>query len=401
MSRHPLTRRAALLAAGGAALARSAAEAAGPARPGGALPPDAAAAGTTGGAARPRLEQVAGFDGQVTGVAVAPNGRTFVNFPRWEKDVAVSVAEVMPGGKLKPYPDARWNEWRNLHPLSTGDHWVCVQSVTVDPQGFLWVVDPAAPGNEFIKPGGPKLVKIDLATDKVVQVIPFDTEAAPQGSYMNDVRVSPDGRWAFLTDSGQKGALVVVDVAAGAAKPEGFARARRVLDGDPRTQPEPGVVPMADGHELRRPDGRIPAFAADGIALDAAGEWLYWQALVGRTLFRVPTAALTDPAADAGAQVERVATTFVADGLWMNKRGELFITDPAANAVRVRAPDGTMRVAAQDARLRWPDSLAEGADGSIYVTASHIQDMAQFHEHGSTQRGQWGLFRIAPVGRGG
>ena len=381
MGRQQLTRRAALLAGSAAAAAGGAAFAAGaPARPGGAR-------------GIPKLEQVAGFDAQVTGVAVAQNGRTFVNFPRWEKDAAVSVAEVMPGGRLKPYPDARWNEWRNLRPLSTGDHWVCVQSVTVDPQGFLWVVDPAAPGNEFIKPGGPKLVKIDLATDKVAQVIPFDMQAAPQGSYMNDVRVSPDGRYAFLTDSGQKGALVVVDVAAGTA--------RRVLDGDPRTQPEPGVVPMADGHELRRPDGRIPAFAADGIALDAEGRWLYWQALVGRTLYRVPTAALLDPAADAGAQVERVATTFVADGLWMNKRGELFITDPAANAVRVRAPDGTMRVVAQDPRLRWPDSLAEGADGSIFVTASHIQDMAQFHEHGSTQRGQWGLFRIPPGARGG
>ena len=384
MNRHHLTRRAALLAAGAAAAAGGAgspkrgafaAGAAGPARPG----------------AVPGLERVAGFDGQVTGVAVAENGRTFVNFPRWEKDVPVSVAEVMPGGKLRPYPDARWNEWRNLKPLSTGDHWVCVQSVTIDPQGFLWVVDPAAPGNEFVKPGGPKLVKIDLATDKVVQAIPFDMGAAPQGSYMNDVRVSPDGRYAFLTDSGQKGALVVVDVAAGTA--------RRVLDGDPRTQPEPGVVPMADGHGLRRPDNRIPAFAADGIALDREGRWLYWQALVGRTLYRAPAAALVDPAADAGAQVERVATTFVADGLWMDRRGNLFITDPAANAVRMRAADGAMRVVAQDPRLRWPDSLAEGADGSIYVTASHIQDMAQFHEKGSTQRGQWGLFRIpAPQG---
>ena len=185
----------------------------------------------------------------------------------------------------------------------------------------------------------------------------------------------------------------MVDVAAGTA--------RRVLDGDPRTQPEPGGVPMADGHELRRPDGRIPAFAADRIALDLDGRWLYWQALVGRTLYRVPVAALIDPAANVGAQVERVVSTFVADGLWIDRRGNLFLTDPAANAIRVRLPDGTMRVAAQDARLRWPDSLAEGADGSIFVTASHIQDMAQLHEHGSTQRGQWGLFRIPLVGRGG
>ena len=337
------------------------------------------------------LTQVAGFAQQVTGVAVSKDGRVFVNFPRWEKDVPVSVAEVMKDGRLRPYPDAGWNAWSNRKPLSLGDHFICVQSVTVDPQGFLWVVDPAAPGNEFIKPGGVKLVKIDLVTNKVAQVILFDESVAPQGSYMNDVRVSPDGKYAFLTDSGQKGALVVVDIAAG--------RARRVLDGDPRTQPEPGVVPHVDGHELRRPDHRIPAFAADGIALDAAGHYLYWQALVGRTLYRIPTRSMTSgtmSAADVGASVEKVATTNVADGLWMNEQGRLFITDPADNAVRMWEPDGRIRVVAEDARLRWPDSLAEDGNGAIYVTASHIQDMARFHANGSTQKGPWGLFRMAP-----
>lgn len=380
MIRHSLTRRGVFFAAAGSALAGRAQAAV----------PGAAVGPVQAGTARavPGLQQVAGFDGQVTGVAVSRDGRIFVNFPRWEKDVPISVAEVMRDGKLRPYPDAQWNAWSNLKPLSVQDHFVCVQSVTVDAQGFLWVVDPAAPGNEFVKPGGVKLVKIDLGRDRVAQVILFDETVAPQGSYMNDVRVSPDGKYAYLTDSGQKGALIVVDVAAGTA--------RRVLDGDPRTQPEPGVVPMADGHELRRPDHRIPAFAADGIALDAAGEWLYWQALVGRTLYRVRTSALLDASADVGAGVERVATTHVADGLWMDGQGYLFITDPAANGVRMRAPDGTTRMVAQDARLRWPDSMAEGADGSIYVTASHIQDMAQFHEKGSTQRGKWGLFRIAP-----
>ena len=337
------------------------------------------------------LAVVANFQQQVTGVAVSKDGRVFVNFPRWETDVSISVAEVMHDGQLRPYPDAEWNSWSNLHPLSLGDHFVCVQSITVDPQGFLWVIDPAAPGNEFIKPGGVKLVKIDLKTDKVVRVYPFDMATAPQGSYMNDVRVSPDGATAYLTDSGQRGALVVVDTASGAI--------RRVLDGDPSTQPEPGVVPMVDGHELRRPDHRIPAFAADGIALDPAGQYLYWQALVGRTLYRIPTASLRNSAmspADVAASVEKLATTNVADGLWMDGQGYLFITDPAINGVQMRAPDGTMSVVAQDPRLRWPDSMAEGADGSIYVTASHIPDMAQFHKQGSTQKGSWQLFRIPP-----
>ena len=335
------------------------------------------------------LTQVATFEQQVTGVAVSPQGRIFVNFPRWEQDVEISVAELMKDGSLKPYPNAEWNAWRNLKPLSNGDHFVCVQSVTVDPQGFLWILDPAAPGNEFNLDGGPKLVKVDLGSDKVVQVIRFGRDTIPQGSYLNDVRVSPDGRWAYITDSGVRGALLVVDLRTG--KP------RRVLDGHPSTQVEPGVIVHADRQELRRPDKREVKFSADGIALDRQGRFLYWQALTGRTLYRLPTSILTDPTvapAQLAAAVTKVGTTGVADGLWMDGKGNIWVTSPEEDALKLRAPDGMMQTVVQDKRLRWPDSLAEGPDGSIYVTSSQIQDMAQWHEKGSTRTQPYALWKV-------
>ena len=331
------------------------------------------------------LQKVAEFEQQVTGVAVAPNGRVFVNFPRWEQDVAVSVAEVMKDGSLRPYPDAGWNAWRNENKLSNGDHFVCVQSVTVDPQGALWIVDPAAPGNEFNLDGGPKIVRVDLGTDKVTKVIRFDRTVVPQGSYLNDIRVSPDGRTAYLTDSGVKGALIVVDVSSG--------RARRVLDGHRSTQVEPDVQVQADGKPLKRPDGRGPMFAADGIALDARGEYLYWQALTGRTMYRIRTAALQGAAA---AKVETLGRGVVADGYWMDRRGRLFVTSPEDDSVKLRQADGSLVTVVQDKRLRWPDSMAEGADGALYVTSSQIQDMAQFHDKGPTRQAPYALWRFMP-----
>src|SRR5882757_6324821 len=41
-----------------------------------------------------RLEEVASFPHQVTGVTAAPDGRVFVSFPRWTEDTPVSVAEL-------------------------------------------------------------------------------------------------------------------------------------------------------------------------------------------------------------------------------------------------------------------------------------------------------------------
>jgi len=48
------------------------------------------------------------------------------------------------------------------------------------------------------------------------------------------VRISPDGRFVFITDSGVRGAIVVLDTASG--------NARRVLDGDPSTQADKTVT---------------------------------------------------------------------------------------------------------------------------------------------------------------
>lgn len=329
------------------------------------------------------LEQVAQYEMQGTGVACSRDGRIFLCFPRWEQDVPVSVAELK-DGQLSPYPNAEWNAWRNAKPLSPKDHFICVQSVTVDPQGYLWILDPAAPGLEFIVPDGPKMLKVDLKTDQIVQAVHFGTDAAPQGSYLNDVRVSPDGHWAYLTDSGATGALVVVDLRSG--------KATRLLAGDPSTQPQSGVKVTVNGHELHRPDGRGVKFAADSLALTTDGTTLYWQALTGRTLYSADTASLQAGKPD----VRTVSPTVVADGYWIARDGRFYTTSPEDNSVKLRRPDHSLQTVVQDGRLLWPDSMAEMPDGSLLVTASDIQDMAMWHDKGSTRTQPYMLFRFAP-----
>jgi sugar lactone lactonase YvrE len=335
-----------------------------------------------------RLAVVASFEHQVTGVTVTPAGRIFVNFPRWTEDAPVSVAELLPDGSLKPYPDARWNAWRNAKKdeMSAGEHWVCVQSVVADRQGNLWVLDPAAPAQDRIVQGGPKLVKID-PSDRVAQTIAFDEEVAPQGSYLNDVRFSPDGSHAYITDSGSRGAIVVVDLASGGA--------RRVLDGHPSTQPEKEVQIKADGQVLRRTDGRGVEFSADGIALSSDGRWLYWQAIKGHTLYRIETEVLRDTAlslGQAGKRVERAGENGPADGLWIDQQDRMYVSAVEESAVKLREGD-RLSVLVQDARLRWPDTFSEGPDGTIYITASHIPDMSWF-KPGNPQKVATTLFRI-------
>ncbi len=349
--------------------------------------------------------KVTSFDHQVTGVTVTKDGRTFVNFPRWTEDTAVSVAELK-NGTLTPFPDAEWNAWRNARKdeVSAADHWICVQAVVADHAGNIWVLDPAAPAMATLVKGGPKLVEIDLTTNKPGRVIAFDETAAPQGSYLNDIRFSPDDRTAYLTDSGARGALLVLDLATG--------RARRVLDGDPSTQPDKGVTVSVDGKPLRRPDGRGVEFAADGIALSHDGKQLYWQAIKGKTLYRIatdllaaggpptPTAlvdktlALTNDALSGGpvstvlptaaaktlaAKVEVVGENGPADGLMIAQDGAMYVSSPQDGAIKTRdlTRDGApLKTIIQDSGLHWPDTFSQGPDGTIYFTTSHIQDSA-------------------------
>ncbi|MDN3589091.1 SMP-30/gluconolactonase/LRE family protein [Methylobacterium adhaesivum] len=330
------------------------------------------------------LTKVASFEHQVTGVTVSRDGRIFVNFPRWTEDTAVSVAEVK-DGKVVPFPDAAWNSWRNAKKdeVSPGDHWICVQSVVASPDGNVWVLDPAAPAMGALVPGGPKLVEIDLKTNRPARTIAFDETVAPQGSYLNDVRFAPDGKTAYLTDSGAKGALVVVDLDSG--------KARRVLDGDPSTQPDKGVTVTYDGKPLRRPDGRGVEFAADGIALSPDGKTLYWQAIKGKTLYSLPTEALAGGVTQAlmptaladkslAGRIETVGENGPADGLIISRHdGRMYITSPQDDSIKVRdlsAKGAATATVIKDARLRWPDTFGEGPDGTLYVTTSRIQDSA-------------------------
>jgi sugar lactone lactonase YvrE len=332
------------------------------------------------------LTKVADFAHQVTGVTVARDGRIFVNFPRWSEDAPVSVAELK-DGKPVPYPDAEWNSWRNARAdeVDPKTHFVCVQSVVADAQDRLWVVDAAAPAMAHVVKDGPKLVAIDLKTNQVVKTIPFDTDTVLQASYINDVRISPDGKTAYLTDSGAEGALIVVDIDSGAAK--------RVLSGHPSTMPDRTVTVTYDSQPLRRPDGRGVTFSADGIALSSDGKTLYWQAIKGKTLYSLPTDALTGWATAAvvpemltnrtlGSKVVAVGENGPADGLLIaRKDGRMYVTSPQDDAVKVRdlAQGGAgLTTLIRDPRLRWPDTFSEGPDGTIYVTTSHIQDSADY-----------------------
>jgi sugar lactone lactonase YvrE len=337
------------------------------------------------------LQEVASFpDKQLTGVGVSTkSGRIFVNFPHWSDDHSMSVAEIV-NGHPKSFPNDEWNK-----PGPAGSHFICVQSVVVDDQDNLWVLDPAAPKMQEIVKGGPKLVKVDLATNQVVQTILFGQDVAPKKSYLNDVRFDTRTNTAFITESAN-GAIIVVDLKSG--------KARRLLDGHPSTQPEKNVKLVVDGkalidHQKKAP----PQIASDGIALDAKNNYLYYHALTGHTLYRIKTSFLKDEKLrkqELESKVENVGQTPAPDGMLEGPDGSVYLTDLENSAI-VRWYPESKRVEQiiADKRLLWPDTLSWGPNGEMYVTASQIENMPRFNNGKSTRTEPYKLWKIVGIDR--
>jgi hypothetical protein len=58
----------------------------------------------------------------------------------------------------------------------------------VDPANRLWILDTGSPLLKNALPGGPKLVAIDLTSNKIIKRILLPPSVAGPTSYMNDVR---------------------------------------------------------------------------------------------------------------------------------------------------------------------------------------------------------------------
>ena len=152
--------------------------------------------------------------------------------------------------------------WRipTLPPTSHRDDgdrhaFVSVQSVVVDAQDRLWVLDTGSPLFKPTVEGGPKLVCIDLSTNQIAQTFVLPQHVALPTSYLNDVRFDlrrGKAGTAFITDSSDQGAngLIVLDLASSACW-------RRLHD-HPSTKAEP-ILPVVEGQPFyERQAGRTP-----------------------------------------------------------------------------------------------------------------------------------------------
>jgi sugar lactone lactonase YvrE len=302
----------------------------------------------------PALEEVASLPLPAGNIAVSANGRVFFSMHP-EARPAVKMVELV-GGQPRPFPDASWQG-----PRGEGDDGVPLPffdtplGVRIDEEGRLWTVDNANHGL-----GQPRLLAFDVASGRLLARFDVGRELAPLGSHLNDLQVTPDGRWVFIADAsifGLHPALLVFDVAKGTA--------RRLLAGHPAVTAEPWV-PTVGGRRMRIFGLFTIAPGVDSIALDRRGEWLYFAALTARRIYRARVRDLVDEALappELARRVESFADKPMTDGLSIDLAGNLVATDFPHAALQLLSPRGELSTLVRDPRLRWPDGLSFGPCG--------------------------------------
>lgn len=289
-------------------------------------------------------------------IAVTKEGRVFFTIHPESNPEGVKLYELR-AGKPVPFPDEKFQK-----------KFKTVLGLAIDGQNRLWAIDHG--GNGF---KNPKIFAFDMTTGKPVHEFEFPRKYGQVGSYFNDLRVSPDGKTVYIADISflrRNPAIVIYNTET--------HQTRRVLEKDPSVK--------ALGWTVRHKNKELAVFgglikvklAVDGIALDSRGEWLYFAPMNQDATFRIKTNALLDETLspkELSKRVDRFGEKPFCDGIEMDEKDNLYITDIEHGTVFRMNQRRELRTLAASPKIRWPDGMSASGNGYLYFTDSDLSEV--------------------------
>ena len=299
------------------------------------------------------------------GMTVSPKG-TFLISGRSLEGSTNQIIEISKSGEIANFPpeSVKRNSKKETFEFDS------IDGLQSDKNGVIWMLDN---GRRSELP--PKIVAWDYQQKRLKRVFNLVAPSVLPGSQLHDLAVDPNFPFIYLADpaNGMDAALVVLDLTTG--------QARRLLQGHPSVVPVAGLRLEIDGQNLHstRLDGRAadPQGGVNPLVVDKKGEWLYFAPLRSKRLYRIKTEHLRNDALsaeDLAGLIEEYAEKPLCDGITIDAKGNVFISDLASKSIGVISAE-TRKYSAlvTDSRLLWPDGLCFGLDGKLYFFTNELK----------------------------
>ncbi|MDD7442672.1 MAG: L-dopachrome tautomerase-related protein [Sutterellaceae bacterium] len=297
---------------------------------------------------QPILQLMARSDYQWTGVAVSREGRIFVSFPTRSEFPSFHVGELRAGAP-QPFPSRDVNE-----------SFTNVNGVQMDSRNHLWVLDSGKLLDKPIDSGSAKLVEIDVQTRSVVGTYPIPPRLLLPESSPADFRIDPDGRYAYVSDGGAAG-LIVMDLKEG----EAWLGLDRTV---PQTRANASFIACTHGNY--RP--LMPHL--NGITLSDDNTLLYFTPLIATRIWSIPTRILKDRKLSSRQRTREIRTVtseiFPSAGM-VERKGQIYLGDVRHNRLAVLdAATGKVTFPSIPSPIRFADDFVTDFTGDIWFTDS-------------------------------
>jgi len=268
-------------------------------------------------------------------MAITKSGRMFVTMnPLLGPEV--KVYEVFDDGSSKAYPN-------DLYAKGEKSIIKAIIGIRTDKNDNLWLLDM----------GSKQLIVWDTKNEKELKKISIPDNVVKQTSFLQDFIIDETNNRVIIADmtqgdlkSAPESAFIVIDTETGVAKR------------------------MAEKHASMMPEFE-GGFALNPIAIDSKNKWVYFGALHGKKVYRVPANSF-DNEASLKADIEYYANKSYSDGIAADNKGNVYVTNIEENALGVtNAKDGFKTIATLPTGQSWPDGLWL-KDGFLFSTVDQL-----------------------------
>ncbi len=296
-------------------------------------------------------------------LALTLDGRLFVSMnPLVSPKTKVFELNADSKNSAVAYPNAKY---------ATGENsgFKGVIGIRADSKGNLWLLDMAA--KQFIV--------WDTNTEKLVKKIVIPDNVVVSTSFLQDFIIDEKHDRVIIADMTQGDlksapipAFIVINTESG--------EARRMA------KSHPSMMPEVEG-----------GFGLNPIAIDPNFEYVYFGALNGRTLYRVPAASF-DNEESLTNDIEKFGVKSFCDGIAVDSNENVYITNVEKAEIGVfNKKDGFRTLATLPEGQSWPDGLYVSNDGYVYGTVDQLNRTAALNKGKDISTGPYLVIRTQLV----